>query len=103
MEAFTSYHGRRTRIMGSLGDISGDGREFVHTDFRTGKQTRWQTPPNLSGHGGGDHALVFDWVRAVSEQESSYLSSGIDVSIESHIMGFKAEVSRAQGTVETIT
>ncbi len=33
MEAFTSYHGRRTRIMGSLGDIVGDMDHFTHTDF----------------------------------------------------------------------
>ena len=38
MEAFTSYHGRRTRVMGAMGDIVGDMSTFVHTDFRTGEQ-----------------------------------------------------------------
>ena len=41
IEAFTSYHGRRTRIMGSHGDITGDMTEFTHTEFLTGKVTKW--------------------------------------------------------------
>lgn len=38
MEAFTSYHRRRTRVMGAMGDIVGDMNTFVHTDFLTGKK-----------------------------------------------------------------
>jgi predicted dehydrogenase len=100
MEAFTSYHGRRTRVMGSLGDITGDMTEFVHTDFLTMKQTKWDITVNdardykNSGHGGGDWALATDWVRAVKNQDASLLTSTIDASIESHIMGFMAEKSR---------
>ncbi len=44
-----------------------------------------------SGHGGGDWALVTDWIRAVKKQDPSILTSTIDASIESHIMGFMAE------------
>jgi predicted dehydrogenase len=100
MEAFTSYHGRRTRIMGSLGDITGDMTEFVHTDFLTMKQTKWDITVDdvndykNSGHGGGDWALATDWVRAVKKQDASLLTSTIDASIESHIIGFMAEKSR---------
>jgi hypothetical protein len=39
MEAFTSYSGRRTRIMGGLGDIAGDMNSFTYTDFLTGEKT----------------------------------------------------------------
>ncbi|MBP8244709.1 MAG: Gfo/Idh/MocA family oxidoreductase, partial [Chitinophagaceae bacterium] len=42
MEAFTSYEGRRTRVMGSMGDIVGDMSSFTLTDFRTGKKTEWK-------------------------------------------------------------
>jgi predicted dehydrogenase len=100
MEAFTSYHGRRTRVMGSLGDITGDMTEFVHTDFLTMKQTKWDITVDdtkdykNSGHGGGDWALATDWVRAVKNQDASLLTSTIDASIESHIIGFMAEKSR---------
>lgn len=100
MEAFTSYHGRRTRVMGSHGDITGDMNEFIHTDFLTSKVTRWDSTVDdvsnykNSGHGGGDWALATDWVRAVKKQDPSILTSTIDASIESHIMGFMAEKSR---------
>jgi predicted dehydrogenase len=100
MEAFTSYHGRRTRIMGSLGDITGDMNHFIHTDFLTNKATKWDiTVEDVgdyknSGHGGGDWALVTDWVKAVKKQDASLLTSTIDASVESHIIGFSAEKSR---------
>ncbi len=100
MEAFTSYHGRRTRIMGAMGDMVGDMNELVVTDFRTGK-TITLIPKaedvgdyKNSGHGGGDWLLVKDFVQAVSQQNPDILTSTIDESIESHIMGFMAEKSR---------
>ncbi len=100
MEAFTSYHGRRTRIMGSHGDIVGDMSQFVHTDFLTGEKTEWKM--ETDGHGGGDWNLVADWIQAVAKQDKNLLTSGIDASVESHIMGFVAEKSRLAGTVEEV-
>ena len=92
MEAFTSYDGRRTRIMGTLGDVVGDMTSMTHTDFLTGKKTEWKQESD--GHGGGDWRLVNDWILAISKKDPSLLSSTIDQSIESHIMGFMAEKSR---------
>ncbi|MEL7120659.1 MAG: Gfo/Idh/MocA family oxidoreductase [Bacteroidota bacterium] len=97
MEAFTSYHGRRTRIMGSLGDIVGDMSRFEWKDFNTGEKIEWSM--NSDGHGGGDWRLVSDWVNAIDQQDPTLLTSTIDASIESHIMGFKAEESRKKGEV----
>lgn len=94
MEAFTSYEGRRTRVMGSMGDIVGDMNSFTHTDFRTGKVTEWKQ--TTDGHGGGDWRLVADWIQAVSQHNPALLTSTIEASIESHIMGFAAEKSRKQ-------
>ncbi|HMS28324.1 MAG TPA: Gfo/Idh/MocA family oxidoreductase [Saprospiraceae bacterium] len=100
MEAFTSYHGRRTRIMGSMGDIVGDMKKFSYTDFRTDKTTEWDVDVDEvgiyknSGHGGGDFNLVADWVQAVAQHKPELLSSTIEASIESHIMGFAMEKSR---------
>jgi predicted dehydrogenase len=101
MEAHTSYEGRRTRIMGSKGDITGDMRSFVHNDFSTGKTETW-TQENTDGHGGGDFRMVSDWLKAIAQQDSTLLSSTIDVSIESHLMGFAAEKSRETGKVVDI-
>jgi len=108
MEAFTSYHGRRTRVMGSMGDMVGDMKELVVTDFRTRKELKLVPKAEdvegykNSGHGGGDWLLVRDFVQAVSQQNPALLTSTIDDSIESHIMGFMAEESRKSGKVMNI-
>ena len=100
MEAFTGYHGRRTRVMGSMGDLTGDMEQFTHTDFRTGKTTNWDSKSldegayKNHGHGGGDYRLMQDWVQAVAQKNPSLLTSTIEASIESHLMGFAAEKSR---------
>jgi hypothetical protein len=39
-------------------------------------------------------AMMRDFVRAISAQDESLLSSTIELSIESHVMGFMAEKSR---------
>jgi predicted dehydrogenase len=100
MEAFVSYEGRRTRIMGSTGDIYGDMENFVLTSFRTGKKLTWSM--KTDSHGGGDHPLVKDWVQAVGQQNPALLSSSIDVSVESHLMAFAAEKSRQSRTIEDV-
>lgn len=100
MEAFTSYHGRRTRIMGSLGDVTGDMTTFEHTDFLSGEKTVFRE--KTDGHGGGDWRLVSDWVRSIDKQDASLLVSTIQESIDSHIMGFRAEISRKNKSVESL-
>lgn len=100
MEAFTSYEGRRTRVMGSLGDVVGDMSSFVMTDFLTGQKTEWKQATD--GHGGGDWRLAANWIQAVAKHDASLLTSSIDQSIESHIMGFMAEESRINKKVMDI-
>ncbi len=100
MEAFTAYHGRRTRIMGTMGDVVGDMELMTVTDFRTGKATTWDATKALtvqSGHGGGDYGLVHDFLRAVDAQDPSLLTSTIEASMESHLIAFRAEESRLKG------
>ena len=100
MEAFTPWGGRLTRVMGTRGFIEGDMKEFTLTEFRTGRKLVWDKKVNEiaeykgAGHGGGDHALVRDFVYAVSAQDPKLLSSTIEASIESHLMAFAAEKSR---------
>ena len=100
MDAFTPWGGRRTRIMGTKGFIEGDMKTFTFYDFRSGHKSVWDQKVSEiaeykgSGHGGGDHLLARDFLRAVSAGDEKLLSSTIDVSIESHVMGFMAEKSR---------
>lgn len=100
MEAFVSYEGRRTRIMGSLGDVTGDMESFTLTTFKTGQRRTWSM--KTDAHGGGDHPMVRDWVQAVGQQNPALLSSPIDASVESHLMAFAAERSRLQRTIEDV-
>lgn len=108
MEAFTPWGGRKTRIMGTTGYLEGDGSKFTITDFRTRDQQVWNKKlsdiPEYrdAGHGGGDFALVHDFLEAVDSQDPGKLSSTIDVSIESHLMGFAAERSRKTGKKEKV-
>ncbi len=108
MEAFTPWGGRRTRVMGAMGFIEGYMDAFTHTDFRTGKVTKWDSKAveienyRDSGHGGGDFGLVHDWIQAISQKNPSLLTSTIDVSIESHVMCFAAEKSRRSKKVESV-
>ena len=100
MEAFTSYAGRRTRIMGTKGDVVGDMTTLALYDFKTRTQTVWdasKAPESQSGHGGGDFGLAHDFIQAVSQKDASLLTSTIEASMESHLMGFKAEESRLSG------
>ena len=103
MEAFAPEGGRRTRIMGTKGYIEGDMSKFVVWDFRSGERRVWDTKVSEipeyrgSGHGGGDYALLRDFLEAADAHDVSLLSSNIDASIESHLMGFAAERSRLQG------
>ena len=94
--------------MGTTGYLEGDGSKFTVTDFRTRNQQVWDKKisdiPEYkdTGHGGGDLALARDFVEAVAHQDPSRLSSTIDVSIESHVMGFAAERSRKTGKKEKV-
>ena len=106
MEALTHYGGRRTRIFATDGDINGDEHTITVTNAVTGKQKVWDASKAQefeSGHGGGDHGLVHDFVRAVSFKDPKLLTSTIQASMESHLMGFQAEASRLNnGAVKKI-
>ena len=105
IEAFTSYGGRRTRIMGTHGDIVGDMETFTFTDFATGKSEVIH-PEAIDalnyegvGHGGGDAGMIRDWIEAIRNQDASLMSTPLDESLESHLMAFAAEESRKEGKV----
>lgn len=106
MEAMTSYAGRRTRIMGTKGDIVGDEQFLDVYDFQNRKAIRWDVNKhfaNLDGHGGGDIRLCRDFCQAVARRDESLLTSNLASSMESHLIGFQAEKSRKSGgQVQTV-
>jgi len=110
MEAFLKEGGRRTQIMGTRGEIVGNMKHFIVTDFRSGEKVEWNAKDVKEvaayaghGHGGGDLCLTRDFVNAVGRKDVSYLTSSIDVSIESHSMCFAAERSRLKDRRENLS
>ena len=100
MEAFTSFEARKTRLMFSHGEVWGDMDEIQTYDFRTKQNTKWRASElpeyksQASGHAGGDYGLARNFVQAVAQKKPELLTSTIEASIESHVMGFMAEKSR---------
>jgi hypothetical protein len=94
-----SYEGRRTRVLGTKGDIAGDERAMEVTLFEGGRAA-WdvtQAAGDLGGHGGGDVRMVRDLVQAVSQRRQDLIPTTLQASMESHLMGFLAEESRVAG------
>ena len=106
LAALAKKGGRFTRIFGTEGDLHGDMETLTISNAISGKQEVWDINKediDPSGHGGGDHRLVHDFVRAVSFQDPTILTSTIQASMESHLMGFQAEASRLDnGAVKQI-
>ncbi|MCX6561338.1 MAG: Gfo/Idh/MocA family oxidoreductase [Candidatus Aminicenantes bacterium] len=106
MEGLTTYAGRRTRIMGTRGDLVGDEETIRIGDFAKKTVATLAVKDFAvidSGHGGGDYGLVHDLLRSVDRRDPALLTSTIEASMESHLMGFAAEDSRLAGgkAVET--
>ena len=105
MEAFTHYHGRKTRIMGSMGDLYGDATDMYIGNFETRDVEHWNVNDHIeikSGHGGGDWRLVRDFLRAAETHDVSLLTSNLDASMEAHLMCFRAEDSRRDLQVKEV-
>ena len=108
MDGFTTYHGRRTRLMGTRGDLVGDMDTFTYTDYLTKTSFTWDISVSDvkgyedSGHGGGDYRFVSDLLNAVYHRDESLLTSTVAASVESHVMGFRIEESRKGGGVQDV-
>ena len=104
MTAFCDESGRQTRIFGTRGSIRTDSRIIHVTEFLTGREFDLDSQTDndgsiLSGHGGGDFGLMDAFVRALETGDRSAILSGIDETLESHLMVFAAEESRRTGKV----
>lgn len=103
MTAF-SNDGRITRIFGTRGSIYGDGQHITITDFLTGTKENIDTKVLndggiLTGHGGGDGGVVDSFIYALETGDTSAILSGVDETLESHLMVFAAEEARHKDEV----
>ncbi|XP_070579331.1 putative oxidoreductase YteT isoform X2 [Ptychodera flava] len=99
----------QTRIFGTKGEITCDGFGPVYVyDFNTGTTSSYvhsQTAPpgsHLWGHGCSDYFLMDAFIRAVSTNDASYITTGPHESLNSHRLTFAAEQSRRENRVVTI-
>ena len=104
MTAFNFNAGRKTRIFGTMGEIETDSRVITVRRYLDDTIREIDTATDndggiLTGHGGGDYGLMDSFVRAVAENDPSQIVTGIDETLESHLMVFAAEESRKKGIV----
>ncbi len=97
MSAFTDGE-RRTRIMGTMGEIIGDFNTITLSNFRNhSKEIVWKkSEEDEMGHGGGDFGLMKQFLLAVRANDSTLFSSSLEAAVESHLMSFGAEKSRLE-------
>jgi len=103
MSAFTFMYERQIWVMGDKGTLKWVPDGIEHCDFLTNKTTTISTEISdgslASGHGGGDFGIMRNFIYAVRDNDPSWITSGPEVSLESHLMVFAAEKARRTGTV----
>ena len=107
MTAFSQQADRATRIFGTRGELTGDGRDVTVYDFLTRAERHVSLAPQgamnaAEGHGGGDGGLMDAFTAAVAAQDPGLILSGPRESLASHLAVFAAERARRDGTVETL-
>jgi predicted dehydrogenase len=103
MTAFTDTGHRKTHVFGTRGHLYGNGSVIRRFDFLS--DVEFDVPvtvpktPGLEGHGGGDYAVMDSFVRAVEENDASFILSGPRETLETHRMAFAAERARRERRV----
>ncbi|MFI6908768.1 Gfo/Idh/MocA family protein [Nonomuraea sp. NPDC050394] len=106
MTAFTPLENRHTKVFGTAGQLTGDGR-FIHIyDFKSERTTTIDTSLDGSsaaeGHAGGDENLTRSFVDALHQGRPELILSDIETSVGSHRVVFAAERARLTGTVVSL-
>ena len=104
MTGFNFHGSRLTRIFGSHGELETDGRfvkvrHFLDESERVIDTETANDGGILTGHGGGDFGLMDHFAAALANNDPSLILTGIDETLESHLMVFAAEESRKKGIV----
>jgi predicted dehydrogenase len=99
--------GRDYFVMGDRGTLRMNGDGLHHYDFLSGKKVsiplhNSDLSTSVSGHGGGDDGLVGAFLAALRSGDKSFVTTGPEASLASHLIVFAAEKARKSGTVETV-
>lgn len=100
MTAFTQDCHRTIKVTGTMGEIEGDMEKNALILRRFGRPEETidlsEEGGQFSGHGGGDFGLMASFCRLMAEDGADALT-GVDASVESHVMALAAEASRLDG------
>ena len=100
MTAFTQDCRRTIKVTGTLGEVEGDMSENVLRLRRFGMPEEVidlrEEGGAYSGHGGGDFGLMSSFCKLIAGGGTEGLT-GVDASVESHVMALAAEASRLDG------
>ncbi len=108
LSAFTWRIERTIKLMGTKGEIRGhfEKREIEIRYFEPGapfsreeKREVIYTARVGGGHGGGDKGTLLTFVRAIAEEDSSFVKTDPLESLMSHALAFAAEESRKNASV----
>lgn len=96
---------RKTTIYGSKGELSYDGHDVRVFDFLSQRSTKHKASSDalkhfsMSGHGGADYHLMNAFISAVANNDPSFIRSGPQETLLSHLLVFEAERSRVESRV----
>ncbi len=100
VSAFTEACYRYVRVTGTMGDIEGNLDDNILKIHRFGEPEEvidiGRIIEEYAGHGGGDFGMLHYLCDLLESGDTRGLT-GIDASVESHLMGLAAEISRHDG------
>lgn len=107
LSGFSNQMHRTIKVMCENGDIVGDDAEdFITVNkyssnyLYEGEKRKISVNNEEGFHGGGDYRLTMDFISALEHKgEVVNIRSGIEQSVESHLMAYAAEQSRLSGEV----
>ena len=105
MTAFTEEGGRRINFHGTLGEIVYDAAEDIISVYKFGQEKEQyrvseivkEATQDSFGHGGGDAGIINSFYKLL--QGDSCAVTGLEESVESHLIAVCAEESRKTGKV----
>lgn len=102
--AFTHEVSRTIKLMGTKGEIRGDmGKKIIEIyNFIDDsiKLIDWtEDAISLSGHGGGDEAMILDFINIINKGDFNNIKTSGWLSMESHLMALAAEEARLNNKV----
>ena len=100
LQPFASANARTLKILGTKGEIraSMEANSIEVFDIASGRRDHIVVPPSRRKYGGGDYGIMEYFVNEAL-RDGRGGRTGMDSSLESHLIAFAAEESRARGAV----